>query len=36
MTPDFDQVVEHGHAAVDEFVRGNSKPLESSTRGATT
>ena len=28
MTPDFDQVVEQGHAAVDAFVRGNSKPLE--------
>jgi len=28
MTPDFDQVVEQNHAAVDEFVRGNSKPLE--------
>jgi ketosteroid isomerase-like protein len=28
MTPDFDQVVERSHAAVDEFVRGNSKPLE--------
>jgi len=25
---DFDQVVEQNHAAVDEFVRGNSKPLE--------
>jgi ketosteroid isomerase-like protein len=25
---DFDQVVEQSHAAVDEFVRGNSKPLE--------
>ena len=28
MTPDFDQVVEQNHAAVDEFVRGNNKPLE--------
>jgi ketosteroid isomerase-like protein len=28
MTSDFDQVVEQNHAAVDEFVRGNSKPLE--------
>jgi len=28
MTPDFDQVVEQSHAAVDEFVRGNNKPLE--------
>ena len=28
MTPDFDQAVEQSHAAVDEFVRGNSKPLE--------
>jgi ketosteroid isomerase-like protein len=28
MTPDFDQVVEQSHAAVDEFARGNSKPLE--------
>jgi ketosteroid isomerase-like protein len=25
---DFDEVVEQHHAAVDEFVRGNSKPLE--------
>lgn len=25
---DFDQVVEQNHAAVDAFVRGNSKPLE--------
>lgn len=25
---DFDQVVEQSHAAVDAFVRGNSKPLE--------
>ena len=28
MTPDFDQVVEQNHAASDEFVRGNNKPLE--------
>jgi ketosteroid isomerase-like protein len=28
MTQDFDQVVEQNHAAVDEFARGNSKPLE--------
>ncbi len=28
MTPDFDQVVEQNHDAVDEFVRGNNKPLE--------
>jgi ketosteroid isomerase-like protein len=28
MTPDFDQVVEQNHAAVDEFARGNNKPLE--------
>ena len=28
MTPDFDQVVEQSHAAVDEFARGNNKPLE--------
>jgi ketosteroid isomerase-like protein len=28
MTPDFDQVVEQNHAATDEFVRGNNKPLE--------
>ena len=25
---DFDQVVDQNHAAVDEFVRGNNKPLE--------
>jgi hypothetical protein len=28
MTPDFDQVVEENRAAVDEFMRGNNKPLE--------
>jgi len=28
MAPDFDQVVEQNHAAVDEFTRGNNKPLE--------
>ncbi|HEX6399524.1 MAG TPA: nuclear transport factor 2 family protein [Actinomycetota bacterium] len=26
--PDFDQVLEESHAAVDAFVRGDSKPLE--------
>lgn len=28
MTPDFDQVLERIHAALDEFTRGNNKPLE--------
>jgi ketosteroid isomerase-like protein len=28
MTPDFDQVMERNHAALDEFARGNNKPLE--------
>jgi ketosteroid isomerase-like protein len=28
MTRDFDKVVEQNHAAADEFVRGNNKPLE--------
>jgi ketosteroid isomerase-like protein len=28
MTPDFDQIMERNHAALDEFARGNNKPLE--------
>jgi ketosteroid isomerase-like protein len=28
MTPDFDHVLERNHAALDEFTRGNNKPLE--------
>jgi ketosteroid isomerase-like protein len=28
MTPNFDQVMERNHAALDEFTRGNNKPLE--------
>jgi len=36
MTPDFDQVVEQNHAAIDEFVRVTTSRSSSSTRGATT
>ena|SRR5215211_4344196 len=28
MTEDFDQVIEQNHAALDEFARGNNRPLE--------